>query len=128
VKALLDTHALIWAGTARHLLSRTATEIIADERNELLVSAVSAWEIATKVRLGRLPEAALLEGNFVSRVERAGYLLRAITVEDGLRAGRLTGEHQDPWDRMLAAQALADDIAIISVDAKLDTFGVRRLW
>jgi PIN domain nuclease of toxin-antitoxin system len=96
--------------------------------NELVVSAASAWEIATKVRLGRLPEAVEFERDFMSLIRRAGYSLRPVTVEDGLRAGRLIGAHQDPFDRMIAAQALADDIPVISVDAKLDVFGVRRIW
>jgi PIN domain nuclease of toxin-antitoxin system len=128
VRALLDTHTLIWTGAAPHLLSKKATEIILNQRSELLVSAASAWEIATKVRLGRLAEAVLLEGDFVARAMRAGYRFRDVTVEDGLRAGRLVGAHQDPFDRMIAAQALAEDIPVISADAKLDGLGVRRIW
>jgi PIN domain nuclease of toxin-antitoxin system len=128
VKALLDTHSLLWAAIFPAKLSRGAAAIIADQRNVILVSAASAWEIATKVRLGRLPGAEYFELNFLDRVHAAGYSLRSISVEDGLRAGRLTGNHQDPFDRMIAAQALADDIPVISVDAKLDLFGVRRIW
>jgi PIN domain nuclease of toxin-antitoxin system len=128
MKILLDTHALIWAGATPGRLSRRAAEALDDTDNEVLVSAASAWEIATKVRLGRLVEAVLLEGDFVTRVAAAGYLFREITVTDALRAGRLFGVHQDPFDRMIAAQALADDIPVISVDAKLDAFGVRRIW
>lgn len=102
--------------------------MIADNDNRLVVSAASAWEIATKYRLGRLPEAEMLERDFIGVVQRAGFTLRDITVEDGLRAGRLVGAHGDPFDRMIAAQALADDIPVISLDAKLDAFGVRRIW
>jgi PIN domain nuclease of toxin-antitoxin system len=125
---LLDTHTVLWAGYSPELLSRKAAEVIANPRNEFFVSAATAWEIATKVRLGKLPQAAVLEANFFERVSAAGYRWRAITVEDGLRAGRLTGAHADPFDRMIAAQALADDIPVISLDAKLDVFGVRRIW
>jgi PIN domain nuclease of toxin-antitoxin system len=128
MKVLLDTHALLWATHFPDKLSRCAASVIANETSEILVSAASAWEIATKVRLGRMPEAAKFELNFLERVRDAGYSLLAVTVEDGLRAGRLIGEHQDPFDRMIAAQALADDIAVISADAKLDGFGVRRIW
>ncbi len=125
---LLDTHTLLWAIYAPHRLSRRAAAVMEDTGNVLVVSAVSAWEIATKVRLGRLPEAQELERDFIVLLNRGGYNLRSVTVEDGLRAGRLVGEHQDPFDRMIAAQALADDIPVIGLDAKLDQFGVRRIW
>ena len=128
MKVLLDTHCLIWAAIYPAKLSRKAASIIEDDGNVILVSAASAWEIATKVRLGRLAGAEHFELNFMDRVHAAGYSLRPISVEDGLRAGRLTGDHQDPFDRMIAAQALADDIPVISIDSKLDLFGVRRIW
>ena len=128
MKVLLDTHSLIWAAIYPAKLSRKAASIIEDDSNVILVSAASAWEIATKVRLGRLAGAEHFELNFMDRVHAAGYSLRHISVEDGLRAGRLTGDHQDPFDRMIAAQALADDIPVISIDAKLDLFGIRRIW
>ncbi len=96
--------------------------------SELLVSAASAWEIATKVRLGKLFEATVLEQQFVGLMERAGFTLIAVSVQDALRAGRLAGEQRDPWDRMIAAQALALDIPVLSADTNLDGFGVRRIW
>ncbi len=126
---LLDTQALIWAVLSNAKLSRAAAEAIRNEDNRILVSAASAWEIATKVRIGKLPEAESFERNFLAVVtEAAGYELLAISTETALRAGRLVGEHGDPFDRMIAAQALANDIPVISKDAKLDTFGVRRIW
>ena len=112
---LLDTHTLLWALYNTSRLSRAASSVLADERNELYVSAASAWEIATKVRRGRLTQAERLEANFVASLETAGF-------------GLLVGGHGDPFDRMIAAQALAEDIAVISNDAKLDGFGVRRIW
>jgi PIN domain nuclease of toxin-antitoxin system len=109
-------------------LSSSASTMIADETNVILVSAASAWEIATKVRIGKLPGAETLEKEFLDVREDAGYTLLDINVECALRAGRLVGEHRDPFDRMIAAQALADDIPVLSADPKLDAFGVRRLW
>ncbi len=128
MKVLLDTHTLLWATHFPGNLSILAAAMIVREDCDVFVSAASAWEIATKVRQGRLPEAEAFERDFLHRVKEAGYSLRAVTVEDGLRAGRLMGEHRDPFDRMIAAQALADDIPVISIDTKLDGFGIRRIW
>ena len=128
MKVLLDTHALLWAVLSPSTLSRKASAVIADESNIILVSAASAWEIATKVRLGKLPGAETLEREFLDVVDDAGYTLLPIDAASALRAGRLTSEHRDPFDRILAAQALAQDIPILSTDTKLDTFGIRRLW
>jgi len=128
VKVLLDTHALLWATLSPAALSREASAIVADEGNVILVSAASAWEIATKVRIGKLPGAETLEKEFLDVMEDAGYTLLAIDTSCALRAGRLVGEHRDPFDRMIAAQALAEDIPVLSSDPKLDTFGIRRVW
>jgi PIN domain nuclease of toxin-antitoxin system len=128
LRVLLDTHTLLWATLSPSSLSRKASTIIADEQNVILVSAASAWEIATKVRLGKLPGAERLEREFLEVMDRAGYTLLAIDAESALRAGRLVAEHRDPFDRMIAAQALASDLLILSTDAQLDTFGVRRIW
>jgi PIN domain nuclease of toxin-antitoxin system len=128
VKVLLDTHTLLWASLAPEFLSRNAARTIRDEANTIHVSAASAWEIATKVRLGKLPGAERLEREFLERMEIAGYVLLPLDVASALRAGRLTGDHRDPFDRMIAAQALADDIPILSKDPKLDIFGIRRIW
>jgi len=93
-----------------------------------LCLAASAWEIATKVRLGKLPGAEAFERDFLDIVDDAGYTLLVIDAGSVLRAGRLSSEHCDPFDRILAAQALADGIPILSTDAKLDSFGIRRIW
>ena len=128
MKVLLDTHTLIWAALSPASLSRKTSAVIADPENEILVSAASAWEIATKVRLGKFPEAVAFERRFLEAVEEAGYVLLPINPAIALRAGRFTAEHGDPFDRILAAQALALDLPVISIDAKLDQFGVRRVW
>jgi PIN domain nuclease of toxin-antitoxin system len=128
VKILLDTCALIWATLSPVSLSSQARETIADEANTILVSAASAWEIATKVRLGKLPGAEKLEQDYLAVMDEAGYTLLAIDTESALRAGRLTAEHKDPFDRMIAAQALALDVPVLSPDSQFDQFGVRRIW
>jgi PIN domain nuclease of toxin-antitoxin system len=101
---------------------------MADPLNEIFVSAATAWEIATKIRLGKLPGADSLERDFLETMEDSGYTLLPIEAESALRAGRLIADHGDPFDRIIAAQALAMDIPVLSTDTKLDAFGVRRLW
>ena len=128
MKVLFDTQALLWATLGSKRLSSAARTVIEDESNELFVSAASAWEISTKVRLGKLPEAVVFEQEFLNDIEAAGYTLLPIDAASALRAGRFTAEHRDPFDRMIAAQAIAGDLLVLSNNAKLDTFGVRRIW
>jgi PIN domain nuclease of toxin-antitoxin system len=128
MKYLLDTHALLWAAFNKDLLSPRARRIIQSPANEILVSAASAWEISTKVRIGKMPHARILAEEFVPRITTAGYLLLPISIEHALRAGRLVGDHKDPFDRMLAAQAIHEDIPLISNYDQLDAFGARRVW
>ena len=125
---LLDTHTLLWAGLSPKFLSRQAAAALADPENTAFVSAASAWEIATKVRLGKLPGAEDFERDFLTSVENAGYVFLSIDVPTALRAGRLTGDHRDPFDRIIAAHALALDIPVVSSDPLLDSFGIRRIW
>lgn len=128
VRVLLDTCVVLWGTLSPASLSRQAREMIADQDNMVLVSAASAWEIATKVRLGRLPGAEKLESNYLDVMEVAGYTLLGIDTESALRAGRLPAAHRDPFDRMIAAQALGLDIPVVSPDEQLDQLGVRRIW
>jgi PIN domain nuclease of toxin-antitoxin system len=128
VKILLDTCSLIWATMSPAALSQKARKTLANESNVIFVSAASAWEIATKVRLGKLPGAEKLEQDYLAVMDEAGYTLLDIDTASALRAGRLTAEHKDPFDRMIAAQALALDVAVLSPDPQFDQFGVRRIW
>jgi len=128
VRILLDTHTLLWAAFDEEALSALARRIIQSPSNEIIVSAASAWEIATKYRLGKLDFAQDLAENFVSEVTAAGYLLLPISPEHAHRAGLLPGDHKDPFDRMLAAQAIHENVPLLSNDSLLDVFGVRREW
>jgi PIN domain nuclease of toxin-antitoxin system len=96
--------------------------------SEVYVSAASAWEIATKYRIGKLNSARPLVEDFIPRVTAAGYQLLPISAEHALRAGLLPGDHKDPFDRMIAAQAIHENLALLSNDSELDVFGVRREW
>ena len=128
MKYLLDTHTIVWAGEQSKRLSRLARKALENPEAKILVSAASAWEIATKVRKGKWPEAARLEADFVKFMTIAGFEILPISAEDAIRAARFTGPHKDPFDRIIAAQALALDIPVIGVDPDLDNFGVRRIW
>jgi PIN domain nuclease of toxin-antitoxin system len=128
LRALFDTHALIWWFSDDPSLPQTVRGIIADTDNTLLVSAASAWELAIKYQQGKLRKAADLVSNFSSRIEGEGFQLLPISAEHGIRAGLLPGPHKDPFDRMLIAQSQAENIPIISNEAVFEAYGVRRLW
>ena len=128
MRALFDTHTLIWWFSDDSSLPPTAREIIADTDNTLLVSAASAWEIAIKYQLGKLRKVADLVSDFSGRIEQEGFELLPISAEHGIRAGLLPGRHKDPFDRMLIAQAQSEDVPILSNEAVFEAYGVRRLW
>jgi len=128
LRLLLDTHTLIWWMTSDRHLSSNAHTLIEQESNLSLVSAASAWEMATKVRLGRLPVAVDLIQDFVIGLTRQRMEILDVTADHGIRAGLLPGPHKDPFDRMLIAQALAENIPIVSNDQALDGYGATRLW
>jgi len=128
MRVLLDTHALLWWLSDDTALTRSARKTIADTRNTPIVSAASAWEIATKVRLGRLPTANDLAADFSGHLGRDGFELLTISAEHSIRAGLLPGPHKDPFDRMLIAQAQAENMPIISNETVFESYGVRRIW
>jgi PIN domain nuclease of toxin-antitoxin system len=128
MRLLLDTHALLWWLAGDTQLSKAAREAIADETNEVLVSAASAWEVTTKHRLGKLPGAGPLAVDFAREVRLQGFQPLSITLEHGQVAGALVGAHRDPFDRMLVAQAREEKLALISNENLFDEFGVARVW
>jgi PIN domain nuclease of toxin-antitoxin system len=109
-------------------LSDKAAALIQDPAHTPLVSAASAFEIATKVRKGKLPEAVELEARFIEIIEQAGYSMLPIDTSTALRAARLPAEHRDPFDRLIAAHSIELDIPVVSRDRQLDLFGIRRIW
>jgi PIN domain nuclease of toxin-antitoxin system len=125
---ILDTHAFLWWLDGDPRLSPRARSAIADPKQEVYVSAASAWEIATKFRLGKLPGAAAVAHDIPGCVRDQAFSELPISLLDATRAGALAGEHRDPFDRMLIAQALDRDWTLVSIEALFDSFGVRRLW
>jgi PIN domain nuclease of toxin-antitoxin system len=128
VRVLLDTHALIWVALDATKLSRKVRTLLESFDTEFLVSAASAWEMATKVRLGKLPGAEVFALEFAARIDRLGFNQLSISVEHGQRAGLLPGAHREPFDRMLIAQSQAENIPIISNERLFDEYHVQRIW
>lgn len=94
----------------------------------MFVSAVSGFELATKFRIGKLPEAHALVQDFDKFVRGLGFRLLPLTSEHAVRAGSFPANHRDPFDRFLAAQAQVEGLVLLSIDTQLDQFGIRRLW
>ena len=126
---LLDTHVTLWALTDPTRLGRTAREVIEKRSSRLVVSAVSAWEIATKHRLGKLPQADVLLSAYPKHLDRLGVIRLPVAEDHALLAGRLEWNHRDPFDRMLAAQSMVESLVIITGDpAFAGCPGVPTLW
>ena len=128
MKLLLDTHALLWWCTDDPKLSPTARNAIADEANEILVSAASAWEIATKHRLGKLQQASQAVSRFNELVTADDFTHLSITHVHALRAGAFDVDHRDPFDRMLAAQSEIERVPLVTLDPAFAMFGIRTYW
>ena len=125
---LLDTHALIWWMTENPSLPEAIRRVMADKRNTIVVSAASAWEVATKVRLGRLSAASDITRNFEEYLTQSGFESLPVSAAHGIRAGLLPGPQRDPFDRMLIAQAHAENLTIVSNEMSFDCYGIRRAW
>lgn len=128
MRVLLDTHAFIWWSTADSKLGKRAVRIIRDPDNEVFFSAASAWEIATKHRLGKLPEAETIledlpEALSLSRIEAL-----PISLQHAAAAGSLGGPHRDPFDRMLIAQSRTERIPVVTADPIFKSYDVEVLW
>ena len=128
MQLLLDTHAFLWWYSGSRRLSQPALQAIADDNNDVLLSAASAWEIATKYRLGKLPDAEALVLDITRAMAGQNFEELPVTVEHATRAGALPGPLRDPFDRMLIAQALARNLVLVSNETLFDRYGVRRLW
>lgn len=125
---LLDTHAFLWWIAGDAALSVRARAAIADQRNGVFVSAASAWEIATKFRIGRLPGVAAIVSDLAAVLDAQGFVPLAIAFLHGQAGGSLPGPLKDPFDRMLIAQAMLEGMVLVSNEERFDAYGVQRLW
>jgi PIN domain nuclease of toxin-antitoxin system len=128
VKLLLDTHTLLWWWTGDAQLSAKAKRLIASDSNTALVSAASAWEIATKTRLGKLAIGVMALQRFQDLVQSDGFTHLPLTWQHAVHAGGLSLEHRDPFDRMLAAQGFLENATLVTKDAAFDAFSTRTVW
>lgn len=128
MRLLLDTHAFLWSLAEPGELSTRARRVVRDKDNELFVSTASAWEIATKFRLGKLPGAGPLIADFASLMLKLRAADLPISRAHALRAGSYPQPHADPFDRMLVAQAEIEGLTLVSKDRALRQFGVELLW
>jgi PIN domain nuclease of toxin-antitoxin system len=128
VALLLDTHALIWWWTDDRRLPVPARSAIAQPDNIVLVSAASAWEIATKYRIGKWPEVTSLIDAFETNLLRSRFVALPITITHARIAGQLEGPHRDPFDRMLIAQTREERTPIVSGDPVFRNYGASVIW
>ena len=127
-KFLIDTHVLLWWLFDDPRLSDTARNIIREPAHHILVSSASAWEISTKYRLGKLPQAHDAVHNLSTLLRRSRMEKLSITFEHAFAAGALPGPHRDPFDRMLIAQCQLEDLPIVTSDPAFNQYEVRIVW
>ena len=128
MQLLLDTHAFLWWVDDARELSRRARSVIADPRNECLLSLASCWEMAIKASLGKLRLATRIDRFVPEQLVANGFRQLSIDLRHVGRVARMAFHHRDPFDRLLAAQALEDDLAVVSADSVFRKYGVRRIW
>jgi PIN domain nuclease of toxin-antitoxin system len=128
LRLLLDTHAVLWWFNGDRALSHAARAAIESDDNQIFVSAVSAMEVSTKHRIGKLPRAGTLANRFAEMVEQEAFIPLPVTLVHGVLGGRLPIDHKDPFDRLLIAQALLESLTLVSNERTFDTSGVVRLW
>lgn len=128
MRLLLDTYALLWWLSDDSALPAIARRHIGSRVHTIFVSAASAWEIATKYRIGKLPKGADLASQFDSIVAAESFEPLFISTLHAVRAGLLPGPHRDPFDRMLIAQAQAEGLTVVSNDKVFDEYKTHRMW
>jgi PIN domain nuclease of toxin-antitoxin system len=125
---LLDTHALLWWLLDSPELSAIAREAIAAPGQRVLVSAATAWELGTKLRIGKLPEAEDIVVNLAAYLRKQRFEALAISLDHALAAGQLPGPYRDPFDRMLIAQARIERADVVTVDPVFRDYGAAVVW
>lgn len=128
MRQLIDTQCVIWYVDQDHLLSAASHAAISDPANDLLISAATIWEIAIKVGLKKLALSSPYRGWMNKAIADLGLSILPVTVEYADVQATLPYHHDDPFDRLIIAQALTEGIPIVSADTTFDAYGVTRLW
>lgn len=128
MRLLLDTHAFLWWLDGDRRLPMGVRRQVASAQNTIIVSAASAWEITTKWRIGKLPGAEAVAADVSGALASQGFASLEISIRHAEHAGRLAGEHRDPFDRMLIAQAQLEGLTVATNDLVFDAYGVTRHW
>ncbi len=128
MKLLLDTHTLLWWWSQADRIAPRVRALLRDPANTIFVSAASAWEVATKYRIGKYPDGGRVIGEWGERMAPDGFIELPISARHALRAGSMPGEHRDPFDRMIAAQSLIEGVPVASSDRSLTDLGAERVW
>jgi PIN domain nuclease of toxin-antitoxin system len=130
MRFLLDTHALAWAVGEPSRLSVRVRKLLADPSNQAFVSSASVWEMSIKCRAGRWPEVMpfMDERLYAGILDELGAVELAISGRHARVAGQFELDHQDPFDRIIAAQSFLEGLPLVSKDSTLDAFPLSRIW
>lgn len=128
MRLLLDSHAFLWFVLDDPRLGASALGLIGDVRNEILISPATFWEIAIKISLGKYTLRGPFGAFMQDQIAQNGFAILPIGVAHAARVASLPSHHRDPFDRLLIAQAMAEEIPILSADPALDAYAVTRIW
>lgn len=128
MRLLLDTHAFLWWISNDPRLSPAAFAAIANPRNDCFISLASCWELAIKASLGKISLTKPVERFIPAELAANDFQLLSIEFKHVAKVEALQFHHRDPFDRLLAAQALTEKISLVSADEVFDAYGVKRLW
>jgi PIN domain nuclease of toxin-antitoxin system len=128
VTLLLDTHAFLWFVLNDSSLSATARTLIIDPQNDILISPATYWEIAIKVSIGKFRLSGPFADFMEQQIAQNDLTVLPITVAHAAVVASLPFHHQDPFDRLLIAQSIEENIPVLSADRALDAYPVTRLW
>lgn len=128
MRYILDTHTALWWWSDATKLGSAARAILVTAESDIFVSAASAWEVATKYRSGKLPDIGDPAVNYRRFMQQSGFASLPVSEAHAMRGGLLESDHRDPFDRLIAAQAIAEQMVVITRDPRIGAFGCAVIW